>query len=126
MTDRDRLIELIKAAKTKESFDTIFADIDTLIDMPHGEEYLADYLLANGVLVPPCKVGDKVYFIDFCTTAEDFGKHYVSWGEVLKLSLNCFGEWVILTDKRLIVTKEGIFLTEEEAEAKLKELKDNA
>ena len=26
-------------------------------------EQIADYLLANGVIVPPWKVGDKVYFI---------------------------------------------------------------
>ena len=27
-------------------------------------EQCADYLLANGVIVPPCKVGDKVWVID--------------------------------------------------------------
>ena len=26
-------------------------------------EKIADYLLANGVIVPPCKVGDKVYVL---------------------------------------------------------------
>ena len=26
-------------------------------------DQIADYLLANGVIVPPCKVGDTVYFI---------------------------------------------------------------
>ena len=26
---------------------------------------IADYLLTNGVIVPPCKVGDTVYFIHF-------------------------------------------------------------
>ena len=26
-----------------------------------SEEYIADHLLANGVIVPPCKVGDVVY-----------------------------------------------------------------
>ena len=25
---------------------------------------LADYLLANGVIVPPCKVGDTVYYLE--------------------------------------------------------------
>ena len=28
-------------------------------------EKLADYLLVNGVIVPPCKVGDTVYYICF-------------------------------------------------------------
>ncbi len=27
-------------------------------------EELTDYLLANGVIVPPCKVGEKVYVVD--------------------------------------------------------------
>ena len=30
----------------------------------HWAEIIADYLLANGVTVPPCKVGDKVYQTD--------------------------------------------------------------
>ena len=56
MTDRDRqrdrLIELILNRER--------------VDLPLPIEYqkdLADYLLANGVIVPPCKVGDKVYYI---------------------------------------------------------------
>lgn len=28
-------------------------------------EFIADYLLNNGVIVPPCNVGDTVYLIDF-------------------------------------------------------------
>ena len=46
MTDRERLIELMD-----------------IIIQP-GEKTLgdiADHLLANGVIVPPCKVGDVVY-----------------------------------------------------------------
>lgn len=27
-------------------------------------EEMADYLIANGVIVPPCKVGDTVYQVD--------------------------------------------------------------
>lgn len=29
----------------------------------HWAEIIADYLLANGVIIPPCNVGDKVYKI---------------------------------------------------------------
>ena len=43
---RDRLIELIENA--------YYCDI----------ERLADHLLANGVILPPCKVGDTVYRLD--------------------------------------------------------------
>ena len=40
---------------------------DRLIDLIHDSDLsldsvrLADHLLANGVIVPPCKVGDKLY-----------------------------------------------------------------
>ena len=46
MTDRERLIELC---------DTNNGWVD---EVP--AEKFADYLLANGVIVPPCKVGDTV------------------------------------------------------------------
>jgi hypothetical protein len=44
---RDRLIELIKQGARGHTF------------MP--TELIADYLLENGVIVPPCKVGATVY-----------------------------------------------------------------
>ena len=40
--------------------------IDILMCKPYGimtYENLADYLIANGVIVPPCKVGDKIYML---------------------------------------------------------------
>lgn len=46
MTDRNRLIELLYPA---------VADV---IDNRKGLVEVADYLLANGVIVPPCKVGE--------------------------------------------------------------------
>lgn len=52
MTDREKLIDLI-----------VSADISLFgTGKPYAEVY-ADYLLANGVIVPPCKVGDIVYFV---------------------------------------------------------------
>ncbi len=63
MSDRDRFIELLD-------------DLGVIVNVPdnvdddgcgtytvEGGEYVADYLLANGVIVPPCKVGDTVYTI---------------------------------------------------------------
>jgi hypothetical protein len=46
---RDRLIKIIANIKGKAD------DTKTL------EEVIANELLAEGVIVPPCKVGDKVY-----------------------------------------------------------------
>lgn len=51
---RERLIELIRGARKI----TKGANCDL-----EREGLFADYLLANGVIVPPCKVGDKVYKI---------------------------------------------------------------
>jgi hypothetical protein len=107
---RDRLVELLKTASY------YLDEQDVLCNR------IADHLIENGVVVPPCKAGDKVYFIDTCTTAEDFGKKYVSWGEVLQLSFNGFGKWVVLTSKHLLNIDE-ILLTKEEAEQKLKEMR---
>lgn len=50
MTERERLIELL--------------DQNCGYSEEQKAETLADYLLANGVIVPPCKVGDKVYQYD--------------------------------------------------------------
>ena len=48
MTDRNRLIELLNVDMSG-------------CDGCYAEE-MADYLIANGVICPPCKVGDTIYF----------------------------------------------------------------
>jgi len=53
MNQREKLIELLNGW-AKENNDGIHADS------------VADYLLANGVVVLPCKVGDTVYVISKC------------------------------------------------------------
>lgn len=60
MTDRERLIELIRKAKKN----TKGANCDL-----EREMLFADYLLKNGVVVPPCKVGERLYFLYDCTFA---------------------------------------------------------
>ncbi len=56
---RDRLIELVKAS--------VYGNIDEGFDGPVLNcENVADYLIKNGVIAPPCKVGDTVY--SFCDT----------------------------------------------------------
>ena len=52
MTDRERLIDLIREAKKH----TKNANSDLERNM-----IFAEYLLEHGVIVPPCKVGDTVY-----------------------------------------------------------------
>jgi hypothetical protein len=50
---RDRLIELIQSAQNKY-----------LNLLEFESKILADHLLTNGVIVPPCKVGDTVWIIE--------------------------------------------------------------
>lgn len=58
MAHRKRLVELLDGLK--------LPPIDTDGEMyleKSDAEYIADHLLNNGVIVPPCKVGDTVYDI---------------------------------------------------------------
>ena len=116
MTDRERLIDLMIEAKRTDPETGSFTD------------YLADYLLEHGVIVLPCKVGDRVHYIETCRTAEDWGKLYISWEEVKQLSFNKHGRWLVLTDNALFDWREigtVAFLTSEEAERALKERENN-
>ena len=95
MTERERLIELMTQAENKE-----------LNLFEFEKKILADYLLANGVAVLPCKVGDTVYYIS---------EGFVESCKVQNISTNiCFGE-----------IGKTVFLTKEEAEQALKERQTN-
>lgn len=63
---RERLVELIRAGINKHE-STIENYVFPIWD------YLADYLLANGVIVPPCKVGDKMYKLCSVNSSIKFG-----------------------------------------------------
>lgn len=104
---RERLIDLIRKGIDKHE--------STIENYVHPEwEFIADYLLENGVIVLPCKVGDIVYQTDgiriYELTILDMllhkNKPYYETDEV------DFDDDAIGT---------SIFLTREEAEAKLKE-----
>ena len=105
VTDRERLVRRLHDWGTVEA------------------EALADYLLENGVIVPPCKVGDTVYYLEGSRILEGTVK---SFSAIMKdnyfvvyvetkyslLGIERFGYWMF--GKR-------IFLTREEAEKALKE-----
>ena len=123
MTDRNKLIEIL---------DKSFAEQHEKRGLLTAQ-HTAEHLLANGVIVPPCKVGDMVYipwtwdgqqgvsfaeieeikiydnknhimfFIDLQSDDEEFEQQYGGWR--LGKSIG-----------------DTVFLTKEEAEEKLKEL----
>ena len=52
MTEREKLIELLS---------NIDYACDNRSNLQDRIEFISDYLLANGVILSPVKVGDKVY-----------------------------------------------------------------
>lgn len=50
MNERKRLIELLNTATAEFRFDSW-----------ENTDKIADFLLANGVIVPPCKMGEPLY-----------------------------------------------------------------
>ena len=119
MTDKERLTNIIHNAQNKY-----------LNLLKFESSILADYLLANGVIVPPCKVGQTLYVIlkmkdkrilpfvnEYEATFIQLGKrkckvYYEKDGFIKIFLQDDFGETV--------------FLTREEAEKALKEREKNA
>ena len=61
MTDRERLIELIVNADTYDSYECkLCTKEDTSCTLCNAGK-LADHILADGWIRPPCMVGDTVY-----------------------------------------------------------------
>lgn len=56
---REKLIDLVRTANAKWYKEALERTTEKT-----SSAYVADYLLANGVIVPPCKKGDMVYEIE--------------------------------------------------------------
>ena len=122
MTERERLIEMCEnfILSCKAS---LCEDCEHIqIDYPHCMGvHFADHLLSNGVIVPPCKVGDVVWFDTYKKSGT------VSFGiqphKVDRIDVIC-----VVGEKELVETKlhdwyfgDSVFLAKEEAEKALKE-----
>ena len=136
MTDRDRLINELKKAKNRclihESGGCLACKYRGQADCTL--ENLADHLLANGVIAPPCKVGDTIY--SFCDVfgvilpyvIQNFGVGFLGkdrpnyWYWEATSHATETDELLDEIDFDLDDIGESIFLTKEEAEAKMKEL----
>ena len=108
MTDRERLIDLMIEAKRTDPETGSFTD------------YLADYLLANGVSVLPCKVGDTVFRI---LTNYYSGTKCVKKTEISRIAIDDCRTWLFCqcNPTARSVLGKNVFLTREEAEQALKE-----
>lgn len=118
---RDRLVALINEAK--DEYPTI-PSVNCY--KPTFAYYLADHLLANGVILPPCKVGDTLYY---CIDLGDIVHGQVLEIKVLSMEMQEKMRFYAKTVKhyrynytRFDSTDIGktVFFTREEAEQALK------
>ncbi len=115
---RDRLVEIFRQNGVGEAFSPLARE--------EWRKDTADVLIANGVIVPPCKVGDKLYEI------VDMSAHPACDSFVSDFSLkvepyqiiyrNLIGGYSCIPFEQFGKT---VFLTKEEAEKALKEGADN-
>ena len=121
---RDRLVELIKQARQR----TKNANCDIERKM-----LFADYLIENGVIVPPCKVGETVYYIHETYWDQNY-KDYIDTKELKEDVVQIVECPELITNLMLEVIEFDwdlfnnwlngeIFLTKDQAEQKLKEMR---
>ncbi len=123
---RDRLIEILKRFCTddcKITHQCGYCDFGDLTVCPSA---VADHLLANGVIVPPCKVGQTVYEIqpirkrvqEYEVTTIKYNGHYWWFTWILKDRKGIYGNIEGFSSHQIGKT---VFLTKEEAEKALAE-----
>ena len=106
--------------------------IEMLGDYLYAEQ-IADHLLANGVIVLPCKVGDTVYVIndwevEKTSVASMDIRFKKNWRDILLLA-NVADHGIKFKDEygnkwKSFVFGKTVFLTREEAEAKLESIRE--
>lgn len=99
---RDRLIEILLDGVT-------FTD-EYKFPARKQAEYVADRLLANGVIVPPCKVGDTLYEVTYDRSRVLTFKVESLSHLVRLMEDECFGEWVFTTKaeaEKALAEREG-------------------
>ena len=86
---RDRLIEVLGRFPVWHS---------TLKErwMPEAVEKLADYLLANGVIVPPCKVGDVVYYVNEYPFNVSVQANTIYEAKVVRITTSSLGTTIVI------------------------------
>ena len=127
---RDRLIKLLMQGDIAASKQGVF----NCCMCKREAEILADYLLENGVIVPPVKIGDTVY--TNCSMQGWYlrSKDRPYKAKVVYMGINGTknfmnvvyekGEYMLSFDFDKI--GKTVFLTREEAEKALKECEENA
>jgi hypothetical protein len=131
---RDRLVEIIG----DKPFSTEYERYDSF----EWAEHFADHLIENGVIVPPCKVGDVVYYLETIVSdkrCENCNYYYEGGvGDTPACDKTRYGNrsFECIEIKEVLVTEKDlywwlymndfgktVFLTREEAEQRLQEMR---
>lgn len=116
MNEREKLIDLILNAPRKNEVYGI------KLEKPvQTAQTVADHLLANGVIVPPCKVGQKVYFAGFDSGVCLNGSLVSYCLDAAHLWFNCHYDCGLNYWHPIEDFGKTVFLTQEEAKKALAE-----
>ncbi len=122
MTDRDRL----KKLHAKAHSEWLQKEYDHKTDK-NISEYAADYLIANGVIVPPCKIGDEIWYVftpKYPADPDDKGKWFMVKDGVQRIIYGARGlsieTWNVGTISEKEIGKK-LFFTRKEAKIALAE-----
>lgn len=110
---RDKLIKLFQGFNFVQAAGQVFTKED-------GYEQLADYLLSNGVIVPPVTVGDVIYVISPLRRLEEKKVTGIEQSGTKTLYIRCFGS----AYPNFLIGKT-VFLAREEAERALEQRREN-
>ena len=111
---RDRLVELLQASPY----------IDVLYGSQEEWESVAECLIANGVVVPPCKVGDSCYPLPrYRTPIVERKVSRITFSQRNIIIGYYENDGQYRPPLRTRTLGEDVFLTKEEAEQKLKEMR---
>ena len=122
MDIKEKLVELLKTSPTRNGYTDL--------------EDIADHLIANGVVVLPCKIGDKVY-VNYiygrnkiitdsqmvCSIEQTVGVNDESYWKVCVKQVNEKG-YIVYHEYTEDDFGKTVFFTREEAEASLRKIKE--
>ena len=121
---RDRLIEILK-----NFADGTYTSNGKIVEGMKVDD-IADLLLKNGVIVPPCKVGDTVYYVSDSPINLSVQANTIYEAHISRIVTTQYGTTLVIQIHNAYGVTEipdindygkTVFLTREEAEAKLKE-----
>jgi hypothetical protein len=126
---RDRLIELLRQIEFDYAEDCVCAFEDGYKCAPDFAKYFVDHLLAEGVIVPKVKIGDKLYAINAARARVN--EYIVTHLEMYECGIKIFGRPIYCRDEYWLCWSQDlgndeccVFLTREEAEKALERSKE--